>query len=84
MHACARSYFGNLHPLVQQASLESLCAYFGPVESAKVIKVRMHCAMHVAVCRGRRLAAPSVVPPPPVIVRGAADWAATQAWGEVR
>lgn len=31
-------YFGNLHAFVQQKSLEDLCAYFGQVESAKVIK----------------------------------------------
>ena len=33
-----RRYFGNLHAFVQQKSLEDLCAYFGQVESVKVIK----------------------------------------------
>ncbi|GAX72653.1 hypothetical protein CEUSTIGMA_g109.t1 [Chlamydomonas eustigma] len=34
----ATLYFGNLHPFVQQGSLEDLCAYFGAVEVVKVIK----------------------------------------------
>ncbi|GAX72652.1 hypothetical protein CEUSTIGMA_g108.t1 [Chlamydomonas eustigma] len=34
----ATLYFGNLHPYVQQSSLEDLCTYFGPVEVVKVIK----------------------------------------------
>ena len=34
-------YFGNLHILVQQSSLEDLCSYFGQIDSAKVIKVRI-------------------------------------------
>lgn len=31
-------YFGNLHPFVNQAALQDLCTYFGPVEHVKLIK----------------------------------------------